>query len=203
VESVTGMGSSRIANISRNTLETSINIDLKIDGSGQSTIRTGVPFFDHMLTLFSKHSLMDLKIEAKGDIEVDYHHTVEDTGIVLGQCLNDALGDRHGLRRYGWALLPMDESLAQVAVDLGGRPYLGYHVPDAIPAIGTFDFLLIEEFLRAFSNTSKMNLHVGLLAGRNNHHQAEAIFKGLAKALDQACQVDPRVKGIPSSKGTL
>jgi imidazoleglycerol-phosphate dehydratase len=193
----------RRASINRETAETAISIDLLLDGSGVSSIKTGVPFFDHMLTLLSKHSLFDLRIEARGDLEVDDHHTVEDTGIVLGKCLNGALGDKAGIKRYGWALLPMDDALVLVAVDLGGRSILEYRVPSSIPWIGNFDFQLVEEFLRALATNAGLNLHVELRYGHNGHHIAEAIFKGLARALDQACQFDPRVTGVPSSKGSL
>ena len=193
----------RRAQIDRKTSETTIRIDLTIDGRGHSTIATKIPFFDHMLTLFARHSLVDLTVEADGDIEVDFHHTVEDTGIALGQAFAQALGDKRGIRRYGWALLPMDETLARVVVDFSGRPFLEYRAPQAVASIGAFAFQLVEEFLRAFSVHAGANLHAEILYGRDAHHMAEAIFKGLAKAVDQACQVDPRVEGIPSTKGTL
>jgi len=193
----------RRAYLQRETAETYISVDLLIDGSGTSRIQTGIPFFDQMLTLLSKHSLFDLKIEVRGDLAVDYHHIVEDTGIVLGKCLAQALGDKAGTRRYGWVLLPMDETLVQVAIDLSGRSYLHFQPPENVAAIGLFSFELVEEFLRAFSSNAGLNLHVEILRGRNSHHMAEGIFKGLAKALDQACQIDGRVGGIPSSKGTL
>ena len=193
----------RRAQIDRKTSETAIRIDLTIDGRGHSTIATKIPFFDHMLTLFARHSLVDLTVEADGDIEVDFHHTVEDTGIALGQAFAQALGDKRGLRRYGWALLPMDETLARVVVDFSGRPFLEYRAPQGVASIGGFAFQLVEEFLRGFSVHAGTNLHVEILYGRDAHHMAEAIFKGLAKAVDQACQVDRRVEGIPSTKGTL
>ncbi|MBV9105348.1 MAG: imidazoleglycerol-phosphate dehydratase HisB [Verrucomicrobia bacterium] len=193
----------RRAYLQRETAETYVSINLVIDGSGASSIQTGIPFFDHMLTLFSKHSLFDLKVDVRGDLELDYHHSVEDTGIVLGQCLAQALGNKIGIRRYGWVLLPMDETLVQVAIDLSGRSYLHYQPPENANAIGRFGFELVEEFLRAFSSNANLNLHVDILRGRNSHHMAEGIFKGLAKALDQSCQIDRRVEGIPSSKGTL
>lgn len=195
--------SSRRAQIERNTSETRIRLDLNIDGRGQSTIATKIPFFDHMLTLFARHSLCDLQIEADGDIEVDLHHTVEDTGIALGQAFTRALGDKRGIRRYGWCYLPMDETLARVVIDFSGRPFLAYRGPETVASIGAFSFTLLEEFLRAFSTHAASNLHVELLYGRDGHHMAEAVFKGLAKAVDQACQLDPRVEGIPSTKGTL
>ena len=187
----------------RETAETSVNVELLIDGSGRADISTGIPFFDHMLILLAKHSLIDLKIAAGGDLAVDLHHTVEDTGIVLGQALATALGDKTGIKRYGWARLPMDETLVQVALDLSGRPFIEFRVPMPVGPIGTFDFSLVEEFLRAFAMASAMNLHVQVEYGRNSHHIAEAIFKGLAKALDMACQIDSRVTGVPSSKGKL
>ncbi|MBV9642725.1 MAG: imidazoleglycerol-phosphate dehydratase HisB [Verrucomicrobia bacterium] len=193
----------RRAYLQRETAETYVSINLVIDGSGASSIQTGIPFFDHMLTLFSKHSLFDLKVDVRGDLELDYHHSVEDTGIVLGQCLAQALGNKIGIRRYGWVLLPMDETLVQVAIDLSGRSYLHYQPPENVTEIGRFGFELVEEFLRAFSSNANLNLHVDILRGRNSHHMAEGIFKGLAKALDQSCQIDRRVEGIPSSKGTL
>jgi len=193
----------RRACLERETAETYVSVDLVIDGSGTSSVQTGIPFFDHMLTLFSKHSLFDLKIKVRGDVEVDFHHSVEDTGIVLGKALIQALGNKSGARRYGWTLLPMDETLARVVLDLSGRSYLHYHVPESIAIVGQFDFALVEEFLRAFSSNAAITLHVDVLHGRNGHHIVEAIFKGLAKSLDQACQIDTRVSGVPSSKGAL
>ena len=194
----------RHAKIDRQTTETKIVLDLLIDGQGASSINTKIPFFDHMLTLFARHSLCDLSIQADGDIEVDLHHTVEDTGIALGQAFTKALGDKRGIRRYGHAYLPMDETLARVVVDFSGRPFLDYLAPTGVATIGTaFSFTLIEEFLRAFSIHAGINLHAEILYGRDAHHMAEAIFKGLAKAVDQACQIDPRVSGVPSTKGTL
>ena len=193
----------RRATIDRKTSETAIRIDLTIDGRGESRIATKIPFFDHMLTLFARHSLVNLDVQADGDIEVDFHHTVEDTGIAIGQAFSQALGDKRGIRRYGWALLPMDETLARVAVDFSGRPFLEYRAPQAVASIGAFAFQLVEEFLRGFAVHAGTNLHVEILYGRDAHHMAEAIFKGLAKAVDQACQLDPRVEGVPSTKGTL
>lgn len=194
---------SRRGEISRRTNETDITVALTIDGTGTGRIGTGIPFFDHMLTLFARHSLVDLEVEARGDLDVDFHHTVEDTGIALGQALARALGDKRGLRRYGWAYLPMDETLARVVIDFSGRPFLEYRAPLGIEAIGGFSFQLVEEFLRAFAVHAGANLHVEVLYGRDAHHMAEAIFKGLAKAVDQACQRDPRVIGVPSTKGVL
>ncbi len=194
----------RQARIDRRTSETKIALDLLIDGRGESTIATKIPFFDHMLTLFARHSLCDLTVQADGDIEVDLHHTVEDTGIALGQAFTKALGEKRGIRRYGHAYLPMDETLVRVVVDFSGRPFLEYRAPAGVATIGTaFSFTLIEEFLRAFSVHAGINLHVEILYGRDAHHMAEAVFKGLAKAVDAACQLDPRVEGVPSTKGSL
>lgn len=195
---------SRSATLERKTSETEIRLTLNLDGSGVSKISTGIAFFDHMLTLFSKHGLMDLELTAKGDIEVDYHHTVEDTGILLGQAIAKALGDKAGIRRYGFFYVPMDEALVRSVVDLSGRPFLAYNAPADVPAIGSaFSFQLAEEFLRAISVNAGMNLHVDVLAGRDAHHMAEGIFKSLARALDEATRIDPRVQGIPSTKGVL
>ncbi|MCE9586993.1 MAG: imidazoleglycerol-phosphate dehydratase HisB [Verrucomicrobia bacterium] len=193
----------RSASLDRKTTETEITLHISLDGEGRSSVRTGIPFFDHMLTLFSRHSLIDLDIEAKGDIEVDYHHTVEDVGLALGAALTKALGDKSGIRRYGSAYVPMDEALARVVVDCSGRPYLAYEVPRGVEAIGLFPFQLVEEFLRAFSVQAGLTLHVSILAGRDAHHMAEAIFKALGRALDVAVSRDDRVKGIPSTKGVL
>ena len=197
------MSQERTAKIHRRTAETDIAIELNVDGSGKSQIDTGIPFFDHMLTLFAKHSLMDITVVAKGDLHVDYHHTVEDVGIVLGQALRQALGDKHGIVRYGWAYLPMDETLARVAVDLSGRSYLEHRVPLGVESIGGFSFQLVEEFLRGFSHNLLANVHVEILYGRDAHHMSEAIFKGLARALDAAMRRDPRVTGVPSTKEML
>jgi imidazoleglycerol-phosphate dehydratase len=193
----------RSASLDRKTTETEITLRISLDGEGRSSVRTGIPFFDHMLTLFSRHSLIDLDIEAKGDIEVDYHHTVEDVGLALGAALTKALGDKSGIRRYGSAYVPMDEALARVVVDCSGRPYLAYEVPRGVEAIGLFPFQLVEEFLRAFSVQAGLTLHVSILAGRDAHHMAEAIFKAMGRALDVAVSRDDRVKGIPSTKGVL
>jgi imidazoleglycerol-phosphate dehydratase len=162
-----------------------------------------VGFFDHMLELFSKHGLFDLELKAKGDLKVDAHHTVEDVGLALGQALREALGDKKGLCRYGWCLLPMDDALARIALDCSGRPYLAYEAPEEAGSIGDFPFQLLEEFFRAFSVQGGLNLHVALLDGRDTHHMAEAVFKGVARALDQATRIDPRVEGVPSTKGQL
>lgn len=198
------MAKARKSQVHRKTAETDITITLGIDGAGRSQIQTGIPFFDHMLTLFAKHGLFDLTVKAKGDLEVDFHHTVEDTGIVLGQCFKDALGNKEGIRRYGWCLLPMDETLAQVAVDLSGRSFLSYHAPKRVEAIGgSFSYQLVEEFLRAFATAVMANVHVEIVRGRDAHHMAEAIFKGLSKSLDQATSLDPRIAGVLSTKEML
>jgi len=197
------MPGQRKASQQRDTAETKISVELDVDGSGEANIDTGVAFFDHMLTLFARHSLCDLTVKAVGDIDVDYHHTVEDVGIVLGTCLKEALGDKRGISRYGWALLPMDETLSRVAVDFGGRPFLAFRAPEKVESIREFSFGLVEEFLRAFSNNAGANVHVEVLYGRDAHHMAESIFKGLAKAVDLAARHDPRVTGIPSTKETL
>lgn len=194
----------RKATVERTTSETAIRLGLAVDGSGKSTLSTGIAFFDHMLTLFARHGLFDLDLQAKGDLEVDFHHTVEDTGITLGQALTKALGNKAGIRRYGFSYVPMDEALVRVVLDLSGRPFLAYNAPaDVEPIGGTFSFQLVEEFLRALSVHGGMNLHVDILAGRDAHHMAEGVFKALARALDQATQLDPRVQGVPSTKGSL
>lgn len=193
----------RTATIDRKTGETEIKLTISLDGSGTPEIRTGIPFFDHMLTLFARHGLFDLMVAAKGDIEVDYHHTVEDVGITLGQAISKALGEKAGIRRYGSAYVPMDEALARVVVDCSGRPFLAYEAPRGVEAIGMFPFQLVEEFLRAVAVQAGLTLHVSILSGRDAHHMAEAIFKALGRALDVAVSRDERVKGIPSTKGVL
>lgn len=197
------MSTKRTATRNRKTAETSIEMSLNIDGSGVSTIDTGVPFFDHMLTLFSKHGLFDLDVKTVGDISVDFHHTIEDTGIVLGECLREALGTKEGIRRYGCCYLPMDEALARVVVDLSNRPHLEFRAPAGTPSAPNMPFSLVEEFCRALTSNLRANIHVELLYGRDGHHIAEAIFKGLARALRDACERDPRVIGIPSTKEIL
>ena len=195
---------SREAVIERTTSETSIRTRLNLDGTGVSNVRSGIPFFDHMLTLFARHGLFDLDLDAKGDIEVDFHHTVEDAGVTLGQAIARALGEKKGIRRYGFAYVPMDEALVRAVIDLSGRPYLVYEPPSPVEAIGgNFSFQLVEEFLRALAVSAAMNLHVEILTGRDSHHMAEGIFKALARALDVATQIDPRVEGVPSTKGVL
>jgi imidazoleglycerol-phosphate dehydratase len=194
---------SRSAEISRQTKETRVKISLNLDGTGKSSPETGVGFLNHMLDLFARHSLIDLTVNAEGDLEVDAHHTVEDVGIVLGQVLEKALGDKRGIYRYGWANLPMDESLAQVALDLSGRPAFVFKVNFTSGSIGDFPTELIEEFFKALANSAKMNLHIAVPYGTNNHHIAEAIFKATARALRQAVSLDPRNNDVPSTKGSL
>jgi imidazoleglycerol-phosphate dehydratase len=193
----------RTAELSRNTRETKIKLALDLDGSGKSSIATGVGFLDHMLDLLARHSLIDLTIEATGDLHIDAHHTVEDVGIVLGQAIEKALGDKRGIYRYGWAIVPMDESLAQVAVDLSGRPAFVFNVNFRGDSIGGFPVELIDEFFKSIATNAKMNLHVTVPYGANNHHIAEAIFKATAKALRQAVANDPRNPDVPSTKGSL
>lgn len=193
----------RKARIVRNTKETQISVELNLDGAGRYSIETGIPFLNHMLDLLAKHSLFDLRVQAAGDLAVDYHHTVEDLGLVLGDALNQALGDRRGLVRYGSAVLPMDESLSLVAVDLGGRPYLVYEIANRKKKIRDFDLGLIREFFRAFVTQARMNLHIAHLYGEEPHHAYESVFKGVARALRTACAADPRERGVPSSKGVL
>ena len=194
---------SRIAKIERNTLETKIQLSINLDGSGLGTIRTGVGFFDHMLTLFAKHSLLDIELLVDGDIHIDAHHTVEDTGIALGKALVQAVGDKAGIRRYGHAVVPMDESLATAAIDLSGRPFLVFRGQLPQVMIGQFPAELAEEFFRGFSSTGLLNLHLEAVYGSNSHHLVEALFKATGRALRQAVENDPRVKGIPSTKGIL
>jgi imidazoleglycerol-phosphate dehydratase len=194
----------RVAKISRKTKETDIALELNLDGTGTTVISTSVGFFDHMLTHLAKHSLMDLTVKANGDTHIDDHHTVEDISLVLGSALDKALGDKAGIFRYGWASIPMEDTLANVALDLSGRPAFVFNVNFPSKKIKTFDVELIAESLRSFSNTAKMNLHVNVPCGTNSHHIAEAIFKALAKALRQAITADPRAGGaVPSTKGTL
>lgn len=196
---------SRRSQITRKTGETDIALELRIDGTGEASIDTGVPFFDHMLHLFARHGRFDLQVKAEGDTEIDYHHTVEDTGIVLGSAFAEALGDKKGIFRYGSGLFPMDETLVQVALDLSGRPFLEYRGPEGVPHVGEkFNFTLVEEFLRAFAFNALCNLHVTILYGRDPHHMAEAVFKGLSRALDDASRIDERIADrIPSTKETL
>lgn len=193
----------RSAKISRTTSETQVAIELNLDGEGQAKIETGVPFMDHMLDLFIKHGLMDGTIIANGDTHIDDHHTTEDLGIVLGQAIREALGDKVGIKRYGNAFVPMDDALAQVVVDFSNRPHLEIRTPDLKQKVGTFDTELVHEFLWKFALEARMNVHVIVPYGHNTHHIIEAIFKALARAIDMAIQIDPRVKGVPSTKGLL
>ncbi len=193
----------RTAEITRKTRETNISLSLDLDGSGKADISTGIPFFDHMLELFARHSLVDLSVKADGDIAVDYHHTVEDVGLVLGTALDRALGERRGIRRYGFFLLPMDEALVRVAIDLGGRPFLVYSANCPRTHVRDFDIQLFEEFFRALAMTARLNLHAAHLYGAEAHHAAEGLFKGFARALRMAVEPDPRETGVPSTKGAL
>jgi imidazoleglycerol-phosphate dehydratase len=194
---------SRKATIERVTKETQIKLSLAIDGNGAANICTSVPFLDHMLDLFARHGLFNLEVEARGDIDIDFHHTVEDIGIVLGSAFNKALGDKQGIRRYGAATVPMDEALASVAVDLSGRSYLVYNVNIPKVKIGDFDVELAREFFQALAGNLAANIHINVMYGDNIHHILEACFKALARALDQATQVDDRITGVLSTKGTL
>ncbi len=193
----------RAAEIVRKTRETDIRLALVLDGRGQADVKTGVGFLDHMLELFARHALVDLTVACTGDLHVDAHHTTEDVGICLGQAIDRALGDRAGIRRYGHAVLPMDETLVTIAVDLGGRPYWVWNVTMPTERVGEFDSELAADFWQAVATQGRMNLHVLLHHGRNTHHVIEAIFKGAARALRQALELDPRDSGIPSTKGTL
>ena len=194
---------SRTASIQRKTNETEIYLELNLDGSGQADVKTGVGFLDHMLELLAKHGAFDLRVAARGDLHVDQHHTVEATGICLGQAFREALGDKAGIRRYGHFTLPMEETLVTVAVDLSGRYALAFNAPLPSPKIGAFDSELLEDFWQAFAANTLCNLHVLLHYGRNSHHIAEAVFKGTARALRMAVEADPRMTGVPSTKGSL
>jgi len=193
----------RTAVVERKTRESDVCVEIDLDGDGDYRVSTGLPFFDHMLESFAKHGLFDLQLTAKGDLEVDAHHTVEDVGIVLGQAVREALGDAAGIRRYGAQVLPMAEAKVEVSLDLSNRPYLIYDVELANDRIGTFDAGLAEDFMYAFSQNAGVDLHIDLRYGRNPHHVVEAIFKGVARALRIAVERDPRVKGLPSVKGAL
>jgi len=194
---------SRKAEVQRHTEETRIRVRLELDGKGNRRIETGIPFFDHMLVLFAVHGFFDLEVQATGDLDVDHHHTVEDVGLVLGDAFRQALKDRAGIRRYGYAVTPMDETLAAVAVDLSGRPFLVYNLPAVGSGGAAFDATLAKEFFRAFANRCSLNLHINVAYGENAHHILEAVFKATGRALDQAATVDPRVSGVHSSKGSL
>ncbi len=194
---------SRTAAVERDTKESSVKVALDLDGTGRVDVSTGVPFFDHMLSQLGKHGGFDLTVHTEGDLEVDAHHTVEDTSLALGQALREALGSKEGVRRYGDALVPLDEALVQAAVDLSGRPYLVHEEPDLVELIGTYDTTLTRHIWESIVATAQITLHVRVLSGRNAHHIVEAQFKSVARALRDAVQTDPRVVGIPSTKGTL
>lgn len=193
----------RTAALTRTTRETDIAVTLNLDGTGTCQVSTGIGFLDHMLELFARHALVDLEVKATGDLNVDYHHTVEDVGLVLGACLNQALGERRGIRRYGFFLLPMDEALCEVALDLGGRPFLVFASAMKHMKVRDFEVKLLEEFFRALTVEARMNLHIRQAYGDEVHHVCEAVFKGFARALRAAVETDPRESGIPSSKGTI
>lgn len=193
----------RTADYVRKTKETDISLHLNLDGTGSSSIHTGIGFFDHMLDGFARHGLFDLKVNVAGDLAVDCHHTIEDTGIVLGNAIKEAVGDKKGIRRYGSCILPMDETLVLCAVDLSGRPYLVFDGEFTTDRVGYMDTEMVKEFFYAISYTAGMNLHIKVLSGGNNHHMIEAMFKAFAKALDQATVIDPRITDILSTKGSL
>ncbi|HBJ59855.1 MAG TPA: imidazoleglycerol-phosphate dehydratase HisB [Verrucomicrobia bacterium] len=193
----------RRAQITRDTKETKITLSLGLDGSGEGTVDTGIGFFNHMLELFKKHALVDLDVKVDGDLDVDYHHTVEDTGLVLGQALNAALGDRKGLTRYGFASIPMDEALCETSLDLGGRPFLVMQCPMKHMFVKDFEVKLVEEFFRAVSVEARANIHLRQIYGDETHHVCEGFFKSFARALRQAKAIDPNEKGVPSSKGVI
>ncbi len=193
----------RAAEIERKTKETQISARVALDGSGRCEVSTGIGFFDHMLTLLSVHGAIDLSVRAEGDLQVDFHHTVEDVGLVLGEALTKCLGDRKGINRYGHAVVPMDDALAAVTIDLSNRPYLKVTLPERMPIQNNFDASLAGEFFRALAQKAGMNLHIRVIYGENWHHMIEAIFKGIGRALRQATSPDSRMVGVPSSKGTL
>jgi imidazoleglycerol-phosphate dehydratase len=193
----------RLAEISRKTRETQIAVQLRIDGSGRSEIKTGVPFLDHMLDSFARHGFFDLTIEASGDLHIDEHHTVEDVGIVLGRAFRQSLGDRSGIRRFGEATVPLDEASCTAVVDISGRVYLAYNIEIKQERVGNFQTVLVQDFMKALADETGMNLHLNVHSGRNPHHIIEAAFKALARAMDQATAVEPRLSGVLSTKGTL
>lgn len=193
----------RHARVSRTTRETDITVEIDLDGNGRAQVETGIPFLDHMLEIFARHGFFTLHVRARGDLDVDQHHTVEDVGLALGQALREALGDKAGIRRFGDAACPLDEALVSCVVDLSGRPFLAYNLKIRQARVGSFDTELVHDFFLALSNQAGMNLHLNQLQGRNAHHIIEAAFKSFARALDEAKRIDPRVEGIPSTKGTL
>jgi len=193
----------RTADVDRKTKETDVKVELCIDGAGDSSIETGIGFFDHMLTLFARHGFFDLRVVCRGDTEVDYHHSVEDVGICLGQAFHKALGDKSGIARYGYAYVPMEYSLARAVVDLSGRLALDYRVSAQVEKIGSFDSELVPEFFKAFADNARINIHIDLIKSSNGHHDIEAVFKAFARALSDACRMDERVRGQHSTKGML
>lgn len=193
----------RVAEIERKTKETDIKLTLNLDGKGASSIDTGIPFLDHMFELFSAHGFIDIDITAKGDTEIDYHHTVEDIGICLGSAINKALGDKKGIKRYGFAVVPMDEAMARVVIDISNRPYLSYDVSLKKSVTGQFDTSILKEFFKSVVNNAGIGMHIELLSGDDAHHGAESVFKAFARALDQAVQIDERLDDVPSTKGLL
>ncbi len=193
----------RAAEVARKTRETSVTVALKLDGSGRADVKTGVPFLDHMVESFARHGFFDLKVEASGDLHIDDHHTVEDVGIVLGRAFREALGDRAGIRRFGEATVPLDEAVCTAIVDIGGRSYLGYNITISQERVGNFQTELVHDFMKALTDEVGMNLHLNLVSGRNPHHIIEAAFKALARAMDNATAVEPRLSGVLSTKGTL
>ncbi len=197
------MTKTRASTVQRKTTETDVTLSLCLQGKGQAKVNTGIPFMDHMLSLFARHGLLDLKVKGTGDLEVDDHHLVEDLGLTLGQALKEALATKEGIRRYGYAVVPMDEALAEAAVDLSGRPFFVYNVPCRARKIKNFEIALVPEFLRAFAFSASMNLHVALRYGKNSHHILEAVFKAVGRAVGEAVQIDPRIEGVLSTKGRL
>lgn len=193
----------RIGEVSRKTSETDIHVRICLDGTGTCTVNTGIGFFDHMLNSFARHGLFDLEVEVKGDLYVDCHHTIEDTGIVLGEAIKQALGDKKGIKRFGYFILPMDESLVLASLDLSGRPYLNYQIPLTVERVGQMDTEMVKEFFYAISYSCGMNLHLKLMDGSNNHHMIEAAYKAFAKALDEAVSYDSRITDVLSTKGSL
>ena len=203
LEPIVAQSGRRSATVERKTRETAVKVNLRLDGSGRGEVATGVPFLDHMLESFARHGFFDLKVEAKGDLHIDEHHTVEDVGIVLGKAFAQALGDRSGIRRFGEASVPLDEALCSAIVDISGRSYLAYNVPITQERVGAFQTELVHDFMKALSDNVGMNLHLNMMAGRNPHHVIEAAFKALARAMDAATSLEPRVAGVLSTKGTL
>ena len=203
IKSEKTMQESRKSEVTRKTKETDISLSINLDGTGESSVSTGIPFLDHMLILFAKHGLFDLNLKAVGDLEIDAHHTMEDIGLVLGEAISKALGEKQGIKRYGWTILPMDETLALIALDLSGRPYLVYDLVPPSDNINGIDTRLFHEFFQALSVKAGINMHIQLMKGEEVHHVFEAVFKGFAKSLDQAITYDERITGVLSTKGIL